>query len=174
MIIRFLLLSLITIISFNNSYSIAQKGSSLRMADIEGVWYVNMSNFPMWLKGKRQNPRIKYTVISDNKMLDEVTFEKKGKTKQIVGYDERSAEYKEGFIWQGKGLKSLFTSKWKILHYNKEYQVAVLAFEKTLFTPAGYDVISRKKAISPKVLLLVQQMLPKLGEGVELTLIEQG
>ncbi|NOQ71371.1 MAG: hypothetical protein GQ574_05190 [Crocinitomix sp.] len=157
----------------NSPFTFAQKNDPIRMADIEGTWFVNMSNFPMWLKGKKQNPRFKYTVLSDNKMLDEVTFEKKGKTKQIIGYDERSAEYKEGFIWQGKGLKSLITSKWKIIHYNKEYQVAVLAFEKTLFTPSGYDVISRKKKLSPKLLDIIQKLLPKIGVKEKLTEIEQ-
>lgn len=158
---------------FGFNMSIGQELKPMRLADFEGTWYVNMSNFPMWLKGKRQNPRFKYTAEGDNKMRDEVTFEKKGKTKQIIGYDERTAEYKEGFIWQGKGLMSLFTSKWKVMHYNSNYEIAILSFEKTLFTPAGYDIISRNKTLNPKVLLLIQQILPKLGVSEKLTVIEQ-
>ena len=95
------------------------------------------------------------------------------KTKHIIGYDERAAEYKKGFIWQGKGLKSLLSSKWRILHYNQKYQIAILAFDKTLFTPAGYDVISRNKKLSPKLLSRIQQLLPKVGIKEELALIDQ-
>lgn len=157
----------------SNHYVNAQITDEVRLADFEGTWYINMSNFPMWTKGKRQNPRIKYTLVNDNRMLDEVLFEKKGKTKQIVGYDERAAEYKEGFIWQGKGLKSLLSSKWKILHYNHKYQIAVLEFEKTLFTPAGYDVISRDKKLSTQLYSLIEQLLPKIGVKQKLTLIDQ-
>jgi hypothetical protein len=128
----------------------------------------------MWLKGKKQNPRITYTAKGDNKMLDVVTFEKKGKTKQIVGFDERSAEYKEGFVWQGhKGIKSVISRKWKVLFYNKEYQLALLFFEKTLFSPGGFDVISRKKNLTEKRLNLIEKLLPKIGVSENLTTIKQ-
>ena len=151
----------------------AQNSNPLTLKDFEGTWYVNMSNFPMWLKGKKQNPRFKYTKISDNKMLDEVSFEKKGKTKTIVGYDERSAEYKKGFIWTGKGIMSVFKSKWQVLYYNAKYKIAVLGFEKTLFTPAGYDVISRNKMLSTPILKMINELLPKLDIAEVLSVIEQ-
>lgn len=155
------------------SVATAQDKNILSLKDLEGTWYVNMSNFPMWLDGKRKNPRITYTLQSDGKILDVVAFEKKGKTKTIKGYDERSTEIKSGFVWRGKGLKAIFTSEWKVLFYHQKYELAVLAFEKTLFTPAGFDVISRKKKIPPTALEFIQAKLPLLGVKPELTVIKQ-
>lgn len=57
----------------------------------------------MWLKGDKINPRFNYTVLDEETLLDEVSFEKNGKTKQIIGHDTRDKKNQRTIIWKGKG-----------------------------------------------------------------------
>lgn len=53
-------------------------------------------------------------------------------------------------------MLTLITSHWEILGYGEsegEHQFAVTYFSKTLFTPAGVDVYSRKKEGLPEAVL---------------------
>lgn len=127
----------------------------------------------MWLKGDKINPRFKYTVLDEETSLDEVSFEKNGKTKQIIGHDTRDKKDQSTIIWKGKGILSLFKSNWQIIHYNSNYQIVLLSFEKTAFTRAGYDVISRSKKLSSVALEAIKNVLKKLDLETKLTEIEQ-
>ena len=60
-------------------------------------------------------------------------------------------------------MMTLITSHWEVLGYGElegEHQFVVTYFSKTLFTPAGVDVYSRKKEGVPEsVLSAIKQTL---------------
>jgi hypothetical protein len=112
---------------------------------LEGTWYVVATNFPMWLKGDRTNPRFIYGAEVNGRFDDTVEYEQGGRTKQILGVD--TIESPNTFVWRGKGWLRFFTSRWQIISVSADEQLVALSFTKTLFTPAGVDIISR----SPKV-----------------------
>jgi len=138
----------------------------ININDLEGKWYINQSNFPMWLKGDRISPSFNYTVIKQKEnfyLLDEVSYLKKGKIKYIKGIDKPTNNFNTAFVWRGKGMLHLLKSKWTVLHFDKQQQWAIIYFEKTLFTPAGYDVISRNEQLSPSLAQEVDNQLKLLG-----------
>ena len=143
----------------------------LKLTDIQGRWYVIQSNFPMWLSGKKTNPTFNYTIMErkgDTVLLDEVKYLKKGKNKTIVGYDKTLDDSNTRFIWRGKGLLFIAKSKWEIIYMSDNHRWAIIHFKKTLFTPEGYDVISRNKAMDYVLGLDVKKKLEDLSiEGVE-------
>lgn len=118
---------------------------------LEGCWFINQSNFPMWLKGDKKNPTFNYQIQekSGKKGLkDVVCYQQNGKSKSIQGFDVVLDDHNTEFLWRGKGWLFFVTSKWSILHLSKNKEWAIIGFEKTLFTPKGYDVISRQKELS--------------------------
>lgn len=122
---------------------------------LEGKWHILFTNFPMWLKGDKINPTFNYEISTKNGkrgLRDEVKYFQKGKIKSINGFDEPLNENDLSFEWRGNGLLSVLTSRWKILYFNEQTNWAIIEFEKTLFTPKGYDVICREK--QPNELLL--------------------
>src|SRR4051812_34495756 len=106
---------------------------------LEGTWHVIATNFPMWLKGDKTNPRFIYSAERNGRFDDTVEYEQHGRTKQILGVDTIEAPNK--FVWRGKGWLRFFTSRWEIVSVSD--QALALKFSKTLFTPAGFDIIAR-------------------------------
>lgn len=143
------------------------------LAALEGTWYVHMSNFKMWLKGNKHHPAFTYT-LAERKgkrgLKDVVSYTKKGKMKQLVGFDRPENVEATRFTWRGKGLLTLFKSKWEIVYSTKDW--ALIHFEKTLATAEGYDVISRSKNISPDMIAEIRIRLKELSVP-ELMLISQ-
>jgi hypothetical protein len=128
---------------------------------LAGTWFIISTNFPMWLKGDKQSPSFKYSVINRNEkkvLADEVSYYQDGKLKYIRGFDVPDTE-KNSFIWRGKGLLSLLKSEWKIRIMNEEEGWAVIWFSKTFFTPEGVDVISREKVIGPQLLDHIKEQM---------------
>lgn len=149
---------------------------TIKLAELTGTWYINQSNFPMWLKGDKKNPTFNYTLKEKNDALglkDIVAYQKNAKRKTIIGFDKPLNEQHTYFVWRGKGILSILTSKWKILHFNREQNWILLRFEKTLFTPAGYDIISRQKVLSNAVLASIDETLKKLAIKEKLMPIPQ-
>lgn len=143
-----------------------QNNTSIDLRDLEGKWYINQSNFPMWLKGDKTSPTFNYTIIKKKNGLylaDKVSYRKNGKTKSINGVDKSLDTANREFVWRGNGLLSLLKSKWKILHLEKNEQWAIIFFKQTLFTPKGYDVISRNPVLSPEVAQKIAATLSELG-----------
>lgn len=143
------------------------------LATLEGTWYVNMSNFKMWLKGHKHHPAFTYTLAEKNGkrgLKDVVSYTKKTKAKQIVGFDRPENEEATRFTWQGKGLLALFKSKWEIVYSTNNWML--IHFEKTLATAEGYDVISRTKNFSTEEIQSIKVKLKELCVP-ELTLISQ-
>ena len=51
-------------------------------------------------------------------------------------------------------------SEWEILYTTQEW--AIIYFEKTLFTPKGYDVIARNETLSDELLIVINAKLEEL------------
>ena len=121
----------------------------IELQELAGVWYIIKTNFPMWLKGDRTNPVFDYSKGEKNGktgLVDHVRFEKNGKKKSIDGFDFPQNANNTKFIWRGAGWLSFVTSRWEIIELRDD--IAMIYFEKTLFTPEGYDVISREKQLT--------------------------
>ena len=134
----------------------------INLEDLGGAWYIILSNFPMWLKGDKTSPTLNYTVetrIGITGLRDEVQSWKNGKKQQILGFDTPLDETNRRFEWGGKGLLSLLSSRWEIVYLDAAKEWAIIYFEKTLFTPEGYDVIARNQHISPETLATIRAVL---------------
>lgn len=139
--------------------------NQLTLEALQGTWYIHFSNFPMWLKGDKTNPTFNYTIEKRGGiegLKDEVNYLKKGKQKSIVGFDKSTNTTNTQFVWRGHGLLSLLKSKWQILYVDTTNTWAVIGFEKTLFTPSGYDVISKNKEIPNGFERIVEEKLKEL------------
>jgi hypothetical protein len=148
----------------------------LKIEDLEGKWFINNSNFPMWLKGDKTSPTFNYTIENKGKivlLLDKVTYMKKGKPATITGFDTPVNNDLTEFIWRGKGILKLLKSRWRILFIDTKHQWAIIHFDKTLFTPEGYDVISRNKTLKPATEMDIKKKLNELGVTLQLSKILQ-
>ncbi len=145
--------------------------SKLLLNDLRGEWYVLFSNFPMWLKGNKLFPRFNYDIEINNKLIglrDEVRYVQDNKPKQLVGFDKPLDETNEKFEWRGKGLHWLIRSRWQIMHYDmQEMEWMVISFERTLFTPAGIDIISRSPMLPPKVIAEIMGLIPPQEKALQ-------
>lgn len=106
---------------------------------LEGRWIIRGTNFPLWLSKKRSDPTIQYEKSKNSplKFLDIVTYKNnKGQQKKIIGIDT----YKQNhFVWRGRGLLKILSSKWSILTITDA--ILVIKFERSFLTPAGIDVL---------------------------------
>lgn len=149
---------------------------TIPLENLEGTWFIHMSDFPMWKKGDKTHPTFNYSIVGqreDAVLLDEVKYIKNGKEKSIVGFDRPTNRENTSFVWRGKGILSLLKSKWEIVHYDKKQEWMVIHFEKTLFTPEGYDVVSRKRRLSKEEVNTISKKLNELGIPKNLTLLTQ-
>jgi hypothetical protein len=105
----------------------------LHLQELEGRWYINQSNFPMWLKGDKTQPTFNYTVATrkgKRGLEDVVQYQKNGRSKRIRGFDQVLNAANTDFLWRGKGLLSLLSSAWVILYVSPQRDWAVIAFKK--------------------------------------------
>lgn len=136
----------------------------INLQALEGKWHIILSNFPMWLKGDKTNPTFNYKIDERDGVMgltDEVKYTQNGRTKSINGFDKPLNTENTSFEWRGNGLLSLLSSKWQILYLDKTENWAIIYFEKTLFTPKGYDVICRDKQLNS---LIMRKIEEKMGE----------
>ncbi|KAL8819377.1 MAG: hypothetical protein Q9223_002165 [Gallowayella weberi] len=141
----------------------------------------------MW-KSKR-NVTITYTLLppspstSTPPLDDRVRYQTltSSKTKTIEGVDTPSAGARgEEWDWRGKKWLKVATSHWEVLGWgdlldefhndgkeDRENQWAVTFFAKTLFTPAGIDVYSRRKGgVGEEVVERIKEELVASGDQV--------
>ncbi len=140
----------------------------MKLKELEGRWFINRSNFPMWLKGDKTSPTFNYkeaTLKKTKGLSDSVEYIQNGRKKSIKGFDRPLNKENSKFQWRGKGLLRLISSNWSVEYINKEQTIIILAFEKTLFTPEGYDVISRYRELNKEQEELIQRELTLLGTG---------
>jgi len=152
-----------------NTTCYTQNQLSLELTTLSGKWHIIQTDFPMWLSGKRTGPTFNYKLLDteEPRLSDKVQFLKNGKEKSIKGVDYPVNTTNTEFVWRGKGLLHILKSKWGILCIDEKQNWAIIYFEKTLFTPKGYDVIGRNKLLSPLEEKEVASQLKKLGiEGL--------
>ena len=148
----------------------------ISLQSFAGKWYINMSTFPMWLIGDKKNPTFNYTIETKDSMgvlHGDVQYFKDGKLKHIKGIDQPTNEFNTAFLWRGEGVLKLFKSKWELIAYNENEQWAIMHFQKTFFTPEGYDVFSRNKQLDNDAMQHVEIKLSELGENGKLIAIQQ-
>lgn len=140
--------------------------TALNLKSLEGTWYIHLSDFPMWLKGDKHYPTFTYTIKRRKGVVglkDEVRYLKKGRAKSINGFDTPVDARPGSFVWRGDGLLALLKSKWNILYLDTEGTWAIIHFEKTLFTPEGYDVMARSGQLPEKMEQAIHKKLAELG-----------
>lgn len=145
---------------------------------LSGTWFIINSNFQMWLDGTKKNPTFNYTISEKNGktfLIDEVKYHKNGKTKTINGFDYLNPNNDRAFTWQGKGFLAIAKSHWEIKLIDEKNEWAVIWFSKTLFTPEGVDIISKKPQLNKSMLeeiktkMLADSVLKKhIGSLVDL------
>ncbi len=149
----------------------------LSLLSLEGTWYIHMTDFPMWLKGDKTNPTLNYSIKQKKGIQileDRVIYQKNNKQKTILGFDtplDHSSNRK--FIWRGQGILSILKSHWEVLYISENENWAVIYFEKTLFTPKGYDVISRNKILDSATKKRISEILSAIDIKAKLTFVKQ-
>jgi hypothetical protein len=118
---------------------------------LPGTWRILATSFPLWLSGKRVHPTITYTLLPGEPLVlrDEVGYETwDGRPRHLVGIDRY--EPRTGrFVWRGTGALRLLTSRWSVEHLSADGKFAVLSFGRSLFTPAGMDIIGKGSGDRP-------------------------
>lgn len=136
-------------------------------AVLPGTWRVQATNFPMWLSGERHSPTFTYELVSPDPLVlsdDVCWFDGDGAEQHVLGVDRFTAH---GFLWRGRRLLSLFTSRWTVSGVSDDNDVVVIRFEKSLATPAGIDVIVRSDADVPEARALVARSAASFGLSAE-------
>jgi hypothetical protein len=143
---------------------------------LSGTWHVTHSTLLMW-KSKR-NVAITYKPLSPTtsspasdappKLDDIVSYQtlSSPKVKTVTGIDTPSGTDAGAWDWRGKGILMIASSHWEVLGYGDleaGHQWAVTFFAKTLFTPAGIDIYSRRKeGLGERVLGEIIEALAKV------------
>lgn len=129
---------------------------NLNLNALEGKWFILFSNFPMWTSGKKKFPSLTYNILQRSSVfniLDTVEFQWQGKQKQIGGYGHHIRD--GNFVWKGKGMLALLRSNWKIEDFQQTWML--IKFEKTLFTPSGYDLVAREPFHDEKFFIALEE-----------------
>lgn len=123
----------------------------IETGDLVGTWHIVRTNFPMWLKGDKRRPRLTYGALDGTAaaLSDLVTFEVSGREKTIAGVDTQDPEQSCHFTWRGRGLLRLLRSDWYVVDIDRPGGIAAIYFTKTLFTPAGLDIVTRSARPHP-------------------------
>lgn len=134
---------------------------------LPGTWIVAATNFPMWLSGRRREPRFDYTLVSRNPLVlsDDVSYiasrGKRGSEKRhLLG---RDTFQRDEFVWRGTGVLRLVTSRWRVAGVSDDGTIAVIHFTKSLGTPAGVDIIVREGAAQPELRAVIAHATVDFG-----------
>ncbi|WP_213815156.1 hypothetical protein [Glaciihabitans sp. dw_435] len=134
---------------------------------LPGTWTVAATNFPMWLGGDRTDPQFTYTLISPDPLVlgDDVSFTKKtGERGHVRGVDRLQGDT---FVWRGRGLLRVAASHWSVVGVSDDASIVVLRFARTLFTPAGIDVIVRDGSGQPELRAKIARGATEFGLSPE-------
>lgn len=127
-----------------------------------GTWFIIGSNFPMWLKGDKTDPSFTYTLVQkqgSEVLLDEVRYIKNKKERTITGYDRPDKSNPKAFTWRGSGWLAIASSSWEVKLIDPEGEWAVIWFSKTLFTPEGIDIISRRPQLDAATVSVIREKI---------------
>lgn len=106
-----------------------------------GTWHIVMSDLPLW---RARSGTVSYAPLPGGELADVVSWRKGERMGRVVGIDRPISE--DGWQWEWRGVEPLTLltrSRWRFLAGNLRQGWAVTAFEKTLFTPAGFDIYAR-------------------------------
>jgi hypothetical protein len=134
---------------------------------LPGTWAVRATNFPMWLTRERTTPRFTYELAGENPLTlrDDVSYlTEDGVEKHILGVDKW---VRDGFVWRGKGPLKVARSRWTVAGADDASSVLAIRFEKTLFTPAGIDVLVKEGVELPELRSLVARNTEQFGLSAE-------
>lgn len=135
-------------------------------------------------------------------LLDRVESLKRGAPDTIRGVDTPGDDEPGAFCWRGTGVLKLLTSRWRVLLLEDTraeafeartgfavlspqratrdrndgaapLQFLIVQFEKTLFTPAGYDVVCRRPVPDAALDAAIDEALLLLGVTASITPILQ-
>lgn len=123
-------------------------------SDLLGTWHIVETTFPMWLRGDKHGPTLNYSAHPEpGRLGDLVRYrDRRGRTREIRGTDRQDPSNPAHFTWRGRGLLWLLSSDWYVIHHDAQAGLAVIFFTKTLFTPAGVDIIARTTPPSAEAL----------------------
>jgi hypothetical protein len=137
-----------------------------------GTWHVTHSTLPIWKNAR--NVSITYSPLasSPEKLDDLVTYYSLtgDKLKTVSGTDTPAGS--GAWNWRGNGWLMIASSHWEVLGWGEEEegeegQWVVTYFAKTLFTPAGIDIYSRRKeGLKEGTLQAVKEALGKVDAEV--------
>ena len=88
------------------------------------------------------------------------------KLKSVHGQEHPDPNVPAAWNWRGKGWLMIASSHWEILgHGEEEGGWAVIFFQKTLFTPAGIDVLAkRKQGLSEELIQKIREEMKKIDD----------
>lgn len=139
-----------------------------KLAEIlPGTWSIAATNFSMWVNGDRREPRFSYGLVSADPLVldDEVSYiNRKDVAKTIRGVD---LSHGGSFVWRGKGVLRLLTSRWSVIGASEDASVLAIEFSKSLFTAAGIDIIVREGTEHPELRAVVARESRDLGLSAE-------
>ena len=89
------------------------------------------------------------------------------KWKTVEGIEKPDPDIESAWNWRGKGLLKVASSHWEVLGWGREeVGWVVIWFQKTLFTPAGIDVLARaKQGLSEELLERIRGEMKKVEDG---------
>jgi hypothetical protein len=147
-----------------------------------GSWMVSYTSLPLW--NDKQNVCITYAKVdpkaSEERMPDlddHVQYQKLNTTKDnsIRGISRpveiEGVPFGTAYSWRGKGWLRIASSDWEVLGWGKDEHAAeendwvVTCFSKTMFTPPGIDIYTRKKAsLSEETLQAIKNGLEEMAD----------
>lgn len=88
------------------------------------------------------------------------------KWKTVEGLEKPDPTTPCAWNWRGKGWLKIASSHWEVLgHGEQEEGWIVIWFQKTLFTPAGIDVLARRKGgLSENLLTRIRAEMKKVDD----------
>ena len=102
---------------------------------------------------------VKYQSITSPTLSD--------KWKTVEGIEKPDPSIPSAWNWRGKGWLKIASSHWEVLgHGEEEEGWVVVWFQKTLFTPAGIDVLARRReGLSEGLMGRVRGEMGKVDDG---------
>ncbi|TXN32823.1 hypothetical protein [Lacisediminihabitans profunda] len=113
---------------------------------LPGTWRIGATNFPFWLNGDRLSPTFTYELAKTGPLSLRDTVEwttPDGRERRLVGVDRWRGD---DFRRRGKGVLALTSSRWSVTGVSEDSTIVVIRYSKTLFSPAGVDVVTREGA----------------------------
>lgn len=150
------------------------------LARMCGPWYVVESNLDAWKS--RICPVVIYEPITPTeKAQAEATRKKKvlpTRVKDItefrtggslekqseecsyyLGIDTQSSTNTSVFKWDGSGMLGMLSCDWQMQKHDADYTWAIVVFDSTAFTKAGFDIYYREPVIPEEKLIEIRQII---------------